>query len=451
MLPHIATTPPGPKSKALADDLKKYEAPTVTLLSEQWPIFWQRSEGINVWDADGNRYLDTTSGFGVATLGHGAMAEVLSAQSRTLLHAMGDVHPAADKARLLKSLSELTFERWGFGPAKTLLGNSGSEAIEIAMKTAMLFTGLPGVLVFEGAYHGLTYGALAGTRLPFFEKPFRKQLPAFVRDVPFPSCLDCPWGETHGHRLGEANFPNCCNPCLEKIGEAIRTVLQRGDVGAILVEPIQGRAGDRIPPKDFLRLLRQICDEEKVLLIFDEIYTGWNRTGKLFACDHSGVVPDLLCVGKALTGCLPLSACVGKAEMMNAWPKSQGEALHTSTFLGHPLGCAVACASIEQHMRVETAKQVEREAQWWAEELSSITDHRVRQYRGLGLLQVLEFDPESGPVLVQTLMERGLKHGVIFLAGGMQGQCLSLSPPLGYDRDEVDYVGHVIQEILGET
>src|SRR5690606_28100085 len=144
----------------------------------------------------------------------------------------------------------------------------------------------------------------------------------------------------------EGDFPE---GDLEPLRSALEEAFARQPVGAVLVEPVQGRGGERVPPRAFLSLLRECCDRHGALLILDEIYTGLNRTGRLFACEHSGVVPDLICLGKALTGGFPLSACVGKAAVMDAWPESQGEALHTSTFLGHPVGCAMALASLEEH------------------------------------------------------------------------------------------------------
>ncbi|MFM8232193.1 MAG: aminotransferase class III-fold pyridoxal phosphate-dependent enzyme, partial [Chthoniobacterales bacterium] len=207
-------------------------------------------------------------------------------------------------------LCELTFGRWNAGRAKVILGNSGSDAIEAALKTSLLHSGKPGVIVFEGAYHGLGYGALEASALEFFRKPFAAQLGRFAVSVPYPYCYRCPFGQRGGFALEGGEFPNCCSTCLAELEKRIRAEITRRQIGAILVEPIQGRAGEIVPPKDFLRLLRRICDEVKILLIADEIYTGFNRTGRLFACDYSDVVPDIICLGKALTSGFPLSACV---------------------------------------------------------------------------------------------------------------------------------------------
>ena len=173
MFPELRTEIPGPRSRELAARLRRVESRNVTLLGERWPVFWEKAEGVNVWDADGNRFLDFTSGFGVAGLGHSSppVREALADQSRKLLHAMGDVHPAESKVELCEMLSELTFERWGAGRGKVILGNSGSDAIEAALKTAVLHSGKPGVLVFAGAYHGLGYGALEAWHWNFSAHP----------------------------------------------------------------------------------------------------------------------------------------------------------------------------------------------------------------------------------------------------------------------------------------
>jgi 4-aminobutyrate aminotransferase-like enzyme len=297
-----------------------------------WPIVWDRARGVRVWDEEGKGYLDLTAAFGVAAAGHANPAVVRAGQAQMgrLLHAMGDVHPHAPKARLARELSGLTFERWRKTSGKVIFGNSGFEAVEAALKTARLATGQRGIIAFEGGYHGLGYGALNATHRELFRGPFENQLGGFGRFVPFPT------------RVAD----------LAAVESQIRRRARGEKIGAVLVEPVQARGGMRIPPPEFLPWLRSWCDEQGALLILDEIYTGFGRTGKWFACEHSGVVPDLICLGKALTGGFPLSVCVGRADLMDAaWPASQGEAIHTSTFLGHPVGCAMALAQLGEIRR----------------------------------------------------------------------------------------------------
>lgn len=416
MLPELITDIPGPRSVSLAADLKKYECRNVTYVDEEWPVFWQRAEGVNVWDADGNRFLDLTSAFGVAGLGHGWAQWAMRGQAAELLHGMGDVHPTELKVELCRELSRCTYERWGAGVGKTTLSNSGFEAVETALKTAHLATGRSGVVTFRNGYHGLGYGALLGGGFEPFREPFSGQL-ADVRHV-----LDFP-------RDGDG---------LEKLVDQLDG-LDAEMVSAVLVEPIQGRGGKVVPQDGFLAVLREWCDRSGAVLIFDEIYSGFNRTGKMFACEYEEVVPDLLCVGKALSGGYPISACIGKVEVMDAWPESPGEALHTSTFLGNPVGCAMALASLKEHTKPETAAKVGERGDRLRGLLENVKSDRVVEVRGRGLMLGVELDVNGAAVLMETL-----RAGVIMLADGPEGNVLAFTPPFDLSDEEMGFaVGQV--------
>ena len=213
---------------------------------------------------------------------------------------MGDVHPSRIKVELLELLANIT----PGALQKTILSSSGGEAVESAIKTARLFTGKPGILAFDGAYHGLTYGALAATQRADFSTPFKDQLVPFVVHAPYPDSLRGPHEEE----------------CLRAVEDILKR--SRGKIGAILIEPMQARGGIRIPKPFFLKRLRAIATQQKILLIVDEIYTGFGRTGRMFAIEHSGIVSDLLCLGKALANGYPISACIGTSRVMDAWPES---------------------------------------------------------------------------------------------------------------------------------
>lgn len=453
MLPEIQTAIPGPRSLELAGQLRRYESRNVTYLGEDFPVFWQRAEGTNVWDADGNRYLDLTSAFGVTGLGHTApeLRAALEVQSGQLMHAMGDVHPTALKAELCAQLSALTFERWGLGHGKTVLGGSGSEAVEIALKTSFLHSGKSGVIAFQGSYHGLGLGALAATGLPYFREPFRAQLKEFASFVPYPHCYRCPNQVKEGYRVEGRDFPNCSNQCLEKLHEQIERIIEQREIGCILVEPVLGRGGCVVPPRDFLPLLRTICDTHKILLIADEIYTGFNRTGALFACEHSQVAPDLICLGKALTGGFPLSVCVGRADIMDAWPLSTGEALHTSTFLGNPMGCAMALASTKQHADPAVAKHVRERGAAFKAALRQIDSPHIGHIRGLGLklgVELIQSDGSPYGALGVAIMKQALRDGLILLPESPEANVVSLCPPFAISDEEIAFVTARLQEYL---
>lgn len=361
-------------------------------------MFWDRAEGCLVTDVDGNRFLDVTSAFGVASVGHNhpRVVAAVQAQAAKLLHGMGDVHPSEVKVRLCERIAGLV----PLPDAQIILGQNGGDAIEAALKTAMLATGRPGILAFEGGYHGLTYGALDVTARPDFRGPFRAQLGGFTKHLPF----GCPL-------------------------EEIRRHLQRHQPGAVLAEPIQGRGGIVVPPAGWLRGLREICAETGTLLILDEIFTGWGRTGDWFACQFEGVTPDILCVGKAMGGGLPISACVASASLMSVWGVSTGEALHTSTFLGNPLACAAALAALDVLETERLPERASTQGVAFADGLCVLQaafPEQILAVRGRGLMLGLEM---ASHALVLSLVPAALRAGLILLPAG-DGRVLEFVPPL---------------------
>jgi 4-aminobutyrate aminotransferase/(S)-3-amino-2-methylpropionate transaminase len=416
-LPALRTPVPGPRSRELAARLGRVESRNVTCLSPE-PIFWARARGANVWDVDDNRYVDLGAAFGVANVGHAhpRVVRAVAEQAGALLHGMGDVHPSAVKVELLEALAR-RFP--GGGPARAVLGSSGSDAVELALKTAALATGRAGIVAFEGGYHGLAIGALDATYRADFRAPFAARLA----------------GATAFARFGDA----------DDVRRAARAC--DAPIGAVIVEPIQGRGGERVPPDGFLAALRALCDSEGWLLIADEIYTGFARTGARFACDHENVQPDLLCVGKGLAAGMPISACIGRADVMDAWPPSRGEALHTQTFLGHPPACAAALASLAV---LEEEKLAERAAEIGGRALEQLRSDTaglasVAEVRGRGLLLGVEC---IGPEVARAATAALLARGVIALTAGDDGRVIALSPPLTIGRDALDFALDAIAEEL---
>jgi 4-aminobutyrate aminotransferase-like enzyme len=411
--------------------LRRYESRNVTFIEPDgsWPIVWQRARGVHVWDDAGRKYLDLTAAFGVAAAGHANPRVVRAGQKQMgeLLHAMGDVHPHAQKAELARELSRITFERWRAGEGKVIFANSGFEAVEAALKSAFLATGNPEIIAFEGAYHGLGYGALNATHRAHFRHPFRRQLREFGTFAPFPSNEDD----------------------LESLEKHLNVC----DFGAILVEPIQARGGIRIPPASFLPLLRKIADRKNALLIVDEIYTGFGRTGRWFASEQSKVTPDLICLGKALTGGFPLSACVGKATLMDqAWPSSSGEAIHTSTFLGHPVGCAMALANIRELEQADLVAGSARKGKMLLSLLGKLKSARLGlSVRGRGLLAGVEIRGKTGdPATAESrrIIKALLRRGFIFVPEAEHGNVISFTPPLTISEAQLRASVAALQEEL---
>lgn len=444
-LPRIVTRPPGPMSRELARRLTAVECRSITYQDSDLPIFWARASGVMVEDVDGNRYLDVTSAFAVASCGHShpRVVEAVQAQASQLMHGMGDVHPAEAKVRLLEKLAQVAPGEL----AHTILGSSGSDAVEAARKVCALHTGRPRLLAFEGAYHGLSYGALEATARADFREPFAAQLRGAVTHVPFPDPYRGLGGERPGGDLLEA--------ALAAVERALDDPARGAGVGGILVEPIQGRGGTIIPPEGFLAGLRRICDERGLLLIADEIYTGFGRTGRLFACDHEGVVPDLLCLGKGMTGGMPVSACIGPPRVMDSLGPSQGEAIHTQTFLGHPLGAAAATAAIDVILDEGLSARAARLGEHLLGRLEELARRHpvVGHVRGRGLSAAVELvrdrrtrEPAAG--LGATVMKRALAEGLLLLPSGPHGSVIGLSPPLIIEASQLDLAVDVLDRIL---
>jgi 4-aminobutyrate aminotransferase-like enzyme len=344
------------------------------------PIVWKRAAGANVEDADGNVFVDMTAGFGVMSVGYANPAVVAAgrAQLEALPHAMGDAFPDGSRVALLEALARRT------GLDAGILGCSGSDAVEAALKTARLATGRDGVVAFRGGYHGLSHGALAVTayRSEAFRAPFAGQLSPHVRFADF------------GGDLGP----------LE-------------GVGAVLVEVIQGRGGIRVAPHGWLREVARATRAAGALLIVDEIFTGFGRTGAWFAHTEEGVAPDLLCLGKSLGGGFPISVCFGTRRAMDAWGASTGEAIHTQTFLGNPVGCAMALATLGEIERLLAGVPS------LATALGGALERQGFRVRGRGLALGVELDDALRAS--RALLQRGW----IALPAGERGEVLSLTPP----------------------
>jgi 4-aminobutyrate aminotransferase-like enzyme len=441
-LPLLNGAPPGDASRALSARLRAVESHNVTYVDDDGPVFWEEAAGANVRDADGNVYVDFTGGFGVALLGHSvpAVASAIAAQARRLIHGMGDVHPPTLKVELLERLVALC----PWTDARGVLAQTGSEAVEIALKTARIASGRAGVLAFEGGYHGLTLGSLAVTSRRHFRGPFEERLYPGVAFAPFPE----PW------RPGGAS----ADQCLRRIEELLARGAPDGSaIGTVVVEPIQGRAGVRVPPDGFMSALSTLARRAGVLVVADEVLTGMGRCGPTFASTLVGLKPDVICVGKALGAGLPVSACLADESVMRAWPESTGEAIHTSTFLGHPLGCAAALAALDQWApEVREARVVERGEQLLAGLARGLAGVRgVGSVRGAGLLVAIELvepdgvAPDVGAAV--RIASAVLRQGLLVLPAGEHGQVVELTPPLVVTDEQMDFgVDVLVRTVAGQ-
>jgi 4-aminobutyrate aminotransferase/(S)-3-amino-2-methylpropionate transaminase len=329
-------------------------------------VIWAKAEGCRARDAGGREYLDLSGGFGVAALGHGNARIRAAIAAQPVVHALGDLAEAEATVRLRERLGR---------PAK--LGVTGEDAVEIALRTALLATGKPGIVAFDGAYHGTGLLALAATGFERFRSPFAAWLPGPV------------------HRRAYGEDPGALPP----------------DAGCVIVEPVQGRGGARVPPAGFLDQLRDRCDEAGALLIADEIYCGLGRTGVLW---RSGELADVICTGKALGGGLPLSAALFRPGLEAVWNLG-AEDVYTHTHTGNPLACAAALVVLDEVPalldRVVEAGERFAEAGW----------------HGAGLMRARPGDADEAQ-----------RRGVIVVPAGEDGSLISATPPLTITDAEID-------------
>jgi 4-aminobutyrate aminotransferase/(S)-3-amino-2-methylpropionate transaminase len=392
--------------------------------SEQAPIVYVEAFGANVWDADGNRYVDLAAGFGALLLGHCApeVQRAVAAQGEKLGLALGDVYGSDVKLALCERLVRLYPE----AGARVMLGTSGADAVTAALKTVVLATGRAGVVAFEGSYHGLSHGPLAvcGLRASFRE-PFAEQLNPHVTFAPYPR--------------DEAS--------LAASVAAVEQALRAGDVGCVLVEPVLGRGGCVVPPASFLPALRRACDAAGALLVCDEIWTGLGRSGAWLASVDAGAVPDVVCLGKGLGGGLPVSACIGSDRAMRGWAAHGGTTIHTATHFGAPLACAAALATLRE---LETRQLVDRSreaGQRWLSLLRERTAGRgVVGVQGRGLMVGVAL--EGGPARALSVTRRMLERGWIVLTGGVAGDALTLTPPLDVDEPLLAAFAQALRDAL---
>ncbi len=407
----------------LARDAESTECPAFRARRDQraessaLPMVLSHGEGLNLFDVDGNRYVDLAAGFGAAIFGHGPtpIHARASEQIGSLVQGLGDMLPTAIKIELSTRLAAIHPDPH----AKVLLGQSGADAVTAALKTACLATDRPGVLAFEGAYHGLSYAPLAACGFQSsLRLPFHAQLNPHVNFAPYPSSKE--------------DLSNALSIAASR--------LERGDIGAVLIEPVLGRGGVLVPPTGFLRSLFELARKHGALVIADEIWTGMGRAGAVSQTLAEDLVPDLLCFGKGLGASFPISACIGTEPAMDAWARS-GQVVHTSTHAGAPLGCAAALAVLDaledgtvfNHVRSVSARFFAR-----AKDLGLTA-------RGKGFMLGLDVPPShAGPALFRSLINRGY----LTTLGGSAASVIVLTPPLTTSFGALESLLEVFRELV---
>jgi len=366
----------------------------------------ERGKGAILWDKSGREYIDCWSAYGVALVGHchPKVVEAIKRQAETLHSCHNSIYTEA-RSEFLKKLMALT----PHGLKRAFMSNSGTESVETALKMARRFTGKTDIIAFVGAFHGKTMGALSATWNPKYRANFEPLVPGFKH---------VPYGKT------------------EPVAEAITE-----NTAAVIVEPIQGESGVKVPPAEFLKELRELCDRKNLLLIFDEVQTGFGRTGKLFACEHSMVIPDILCLAKSVAGGLPFGVTVARDDVIGALKIGE----HSSTFGGNPLVCAAASATIDVIVGEKLPERADMLGKHFMVKLEEIRQrHRiVREVRGKGLMIGVEcrFDIYDILVGIQS-------RGAIILDAGRN--VLRFLPPLVITQEQLDRVAAIVDTVVGE-
>jgi acetylornithine/LysW-gamma-L-lysine aminotransferase len=363
-----------------------------------------RGKGALVWDINGNEYIDCTSSYGVAVVGHchPRVVEAIQKQAEKLIACHASFSNDA-RSEMLEKLIRIAPKEL----CRVFLSNSGAESVECALKLARKYSGKPEIIAMMGAFHGKTMGALSATWKKKYRYPFLPLVPGF-KHVP----------------------PNN----LEKIKSAISD-----KTAAVLLEPVRGESGVLLPSDDFLPGLREICDEKGVLLIFDEVQTGFGRTGKVFACEHWNVVPDIMCLAKSVAGGLPMGATFAKEEVMAAFQRGE----HSSTFSGNPLVCAAASAAIDVLVEEQLPERAATLGGYFKGKLNDLAEKYkiVREVRGLGLMIGIEMRFDVYNILLDC-MERG----VLVLDAGRN--VVRFLPPLVIEKMQIDKAVEVLESAL---
>jgi acetylornithine/LysW-gamma-L-lysine aminotransferase len=371
---------------------------------QKFKLVIEKGSGATLWDINGKSYVDCMGGYGVSIVGHchPKVVEAIQKQAAKLITCHGSLYNET-RAELLEKLVKISPR----GLDNVYLCNGGAEAVECAIKLARKHTGKNEIIAFTGSYHGKTLGALSATWNPKYREPFEPLVPGF-KFVPFGK--------------------------IDKVEQAVTE-----KTAAILVEPIQGESGIHVSPDGFLEALRKLCSERGILLIFDEVQTGLGRTGKMWASEHWGVVPDVMCVAKGIAGGVPMGATIATSDIMSSLKIGD----HTSTFGGNPLACAAASATIDVIVEEKLVKRAAITGEYFKKQLSQIQEQFkiVREVRGLGLMLGMElrFD-------VQDILLKAVSYGVILLYAGKT--VLRFLPPLVIEKSQIDTVIKVLKNII---
>jgi 4-aminobutyrate aminotransferase len=432
-VPSIRTELPGPHARELLERDNQYMSPSYTRI---YPLVCARGSGAVIEDVDGNLFLDFTAGIAVNATGHchPHVVAAIQDQAAKLIHMSGTdfyYRPQIDLAQRLAEVAP------GDSPKRVFFTNSGAEALEAALKLARWHTGRSRALAFFGAFHGRTYGAmsLSGSKL-VHRRGFSPLVPD-IHHVPFP------------RGCGACHAPADCR-CVREIEETVlKRVAPPDEIAAVFVEPIQGEGGYFVSPPGFLRALRQLCDRHGFLLVADEVQSGMGRTGKMFAVEHWGVEPDIVCLAKGIASGMPLGAIIARASVMD-WPPGS----HASTFGGNPVSCRASLATLallEQGYIANAAQRGEQLRQGLTRMQAQYPE--LGEVRGLGLMMAVDLvkDRERhvlDPALRDEVVQAAFRRGLLLLGCGESA--IRFCPPLCITAEQVETALRILAKVLAE-
>ncbi|MEM4726758.1 MAG: aspartate aminotransferase family protein [Candidatus Bathyarchaeia archaeon] len=403
-----------------------------------YPLVVSRAEGAKIWDADGNEYIDFLSGAAVTNIGHchPEVVKAIESQARRFIHNTLGYSYYELPVILAERLASLT--PGGFRK-RVAFGLSGSDANDGAIKLARSATGRQKILSYLGSYHGTTYGALTlSAASPNMKRRLGPLLPE-VYHIPYPDCYRCPFGLRH---------PGCGLHCIEYMKELLRLLIPPEEVAALILEPIQGDAGIVIPPQDFWREVKKLCEEYGILFIDEEVQTGFCRTGRWFAIEHWGVEPDAVLVAKPIASGLPMSAIISKSELMEQWSAPA----HLFTTEANPVACAAAIATLDV---MERERLYERAARFGGLVIKRLEEMKesfemIGEVRGKGLLMGVDLVKDRGtrePARAEALKVcwRAWEKGLVMISFGRFGNVLRIAPPLTIGDEELEKALNILE------
>lgn len=440
--PKIVVKPPGLKSKRIVKRELMHLAPGYSGAYEKIALVAEEARGSTVKDVDGNVYIDFTAGVSVVNIGHShpKLVQAVKAEVERLQNVYALTMPTRQKAleKLISILPE--------GVNRVFFLSGGAEAIEHAIKLAKAATKKFEFISFFGGFHGKSSGAISASCLAGGKRGFGPLLPGFLH-APYAYCYRCSFGLTH---------PDCGLKCLQYLDELL-TFASTGNLAGVIVEPVQGASGCVIPPKGFITGIKELCERNQALMIVDEIFTGFGRTGKLWGIEHYGITPDIMALGKGLGSGIPISAVAAREEIMKTqlWSRPY---VYSTTFGGNPISCAAALASMEVLLEERLHENAAKLGQYLTKRLDEMRSHHklIGNVQSIGLhggVELVRDQKTKKPASEETALtvKKALEKGLLVIPGGSWDQVVRITPPLCITKELLERGLNILEESISEV